>query len=157
MTTRRRHDVLLFVFPFDVVDGLADGLDLLGLVVRDLDVELLFQLHDQFDDIERVGPDVLDKGGVAGDLLFVDGRGARRRFDHMLLDGHGETLQGGRGSAREPNRGSAAAEGRRRTLACPRYGCWAATCDRTGRRRKSLTVDLKRKERTGRIAPSAER
>ena len=56
----------------DVVDGLADGLDLLGLLVGDGDLELLFELHDQLDDVERVGADVLDEGGLAGDLLLVD-------------------------------------------------------------------------------------
>ena len=55
----------------DVVDRLADGLDLLGLFVGDGDLELLFQLHHQLDDVERVGADVLDEGGRVGDLLLV--------------------------------------------------------------------------------------
>ena len=39
----------------DVVDGLADGLDLLRVLVRDLDPELVLELHDQFDEVEGVG------------------------------------------------------------------------------------------------------
>src|SRR4051812_23497092 len=39
--------VLLLDLGLDVVDRLADGLDLLGLLVRDGDLELLLQLHDQ--------------------------------------------------------------------------------------------------------------
>ena len=40
---------------FDELDGLADRLDLLGGIIRDVDIELLFQFHDQFDRVERVG------------------------------------------------------------------------------------------------------
>ena len=64
MTTRRGH--FLAMLPLDVVDRLADGLDLLGLVVGDGDLELFFQLHDQLDDVERVGADVLDERGLCG-------------------------------------------------------------------------------------------
>src|SRR5919202_599060 len=42
----------------DVVDGLPDGLNLLGVLVRDLDPELVFQLHDQLDEVERVRVEV---------------------------------------------------------------------------------------------------
>src|SRR5207249_6174750 len=77
----------------DVVDGLADGLDLLGLVVGDLDVELLLQLHDQLDDVERVGADVLDEAGVAGDRLLVHREVLADDLDDALLDRHGSTLR----------------------------------------------------------------
>src|SRR6476659_4388820 len=36
----------------DVVDGLADGRDLLRIVVRDLDAELILELHDELDEVE---------------------------------------------------------------------------------------------------------
>src|SRR3954451_16631355 len=39
----------------DVVDGLPDRGDLLRVLVRDLDAELVLQLHDQLDEVERVG------------------------------------------------------------------------------------------------------
>src|SRR3954469_12823283 len=57
MTTRRGVLMLLRMF-LDVLDRLAHGLDLLGLFVRDGDVELLFELHHQLDGIERVGAEV---------------------------------------------------------------------------------------------------
>src|SRR6478736_1340668 len=38
----------------DVVDSLPDRLDLLCVLVRDLDPELILELHDQLDEIERV-------------------------------------------------------------------------------------------------------
>ena len=47
----------------DVLDGLPDGLDLLGLFVGDGDIELLLELHDELDGVERVGSEVVDEGG----------------------------------------------------------------------------------------------
>src|SRR5436309_14971272 len=43
---RRRANLLV---RRDVVDGLPDGRDLLGVIVGDLDAELIFELHDQLD------------------------------------------------------------------------------------------------------------
>ena len=40
---------------FDVIDGVFDGFNFLGILVGDLDVEGLFELHDEFDDVEGVG------------------------------------------------------------------------------------------------------
>src|SRR5215203_1206541 len=48
----------------DVVDGVLDGGDLLGVFVRDLDVEFLLDQHDQLDDVEAVGPEVVDERSI---------------------------------------------------------------------------------------------
>src|SRR6478609_6135768 len=56
----------------DVVDGLADGLDLLRVLVRDLDPELVLELHDQLDEVERVGVEVLLEGCLLRDVRLVD-------------------------------------------------------------------------------------
>src|SRR5207302_7579577 len=56
----------------DVVDGLADGLDLLRVLVGDLDPELILALHDQLDEIERVRVEILLEGSPLRDLAFVD-------------------------------------------------------------------------------------
>src|SRR5690349_15461276 len=48
----------------DEVHRVSDGLDLLGLFVRDRDVEVVLELHDQFDRVERVRAEVLDERGV---------------------------------------------------------------------------------------------
>ncbi len=56
----------------DVLDGLADGLNLLSRVVRDVDVELFFELHHQFDRIERIGAQVVDERRFGRDLFLVD-------------------------------------------------------------------------------------
>src|SRR5262245_41499397 len=45
----------------DVVDGLPDGHELLGILVRDLDPELVLELHDQLDEVERVRVEVVLK------------------------------------------------------------------------------------------------
>src|ERR1051325_1241896 len=55
----------------NVVDRLPDGLDLLGFLVRNGDLEFFFQLHDQFDDVEGIGADVFLERGVARDLFLV--------------------------------------------------------------------------------------
>src|SRR5207244_2364069 len=56
----------------DVVDGLPDGGDLLGVLVGDLDPELVLQLHDQLDEIERVCIEVLLERGFLVDFGLVD-------------------------------------------------------------------------------------
>ena len=40
----------------DVLDGLTDRLDFFRRIVRNVDVELFFEFHHQFDGIERVSP-----------------------------------------------------------------------------------------------------
>src|SRR5215471_1247684 len=39
----------------DVVDRVPDGLDFRGVLVGDRDLELVLELHDELDDVERVG------------------------------------------------------------------------------------------------------
>ena len=56
---------------FDVVDGVLDGLDLLGVFVGDLDVEGFFELHDEFDYVERVGAEVFLEACAGGDFGFI--------------------------------------------------------------------------------------
>src|SRR6478752_7294486 len=56
----------------DVVDGLADGRDLLGVLVRDLDPELVLELHDQLDEIERVRVEILLERRLLRDVRLFD-------------------------------------------------------------------------------------
>src|SRR6266436_1588746 len=46
----------------DVVDGILHGADFFGGIVRDFDVEVLLERHDQLDGIQRISPQVVDKG-----------------------------------------------------------------------------------------------
>src|SRR5215218_6943318 len=67
-TTRRfiRPDLLV-----QVRDRVADGAELLRVLVGDVDVELLLELHDQLDDVEAVGAEILDEAGLIGKLLAL--------------------------------------------------------------------------------------
>src|SRR3954452_20381289 len=56
----------------DVFDRVLDLFDLLGLVVGNLDAELLFESHDQLDRIERVRSEVFDERRFGLDLFGVD-------------------------------------------------------------------------------------
>jgi len=55
IATRRRLLMSLRVL-LDILDGVADGLDLLGVLIGDIQVELLFELHHQLYGVQRVGP-----------------------------------------------------------------------------------------------------
>ena len=56
----------------EVRHRIADALQLVGVLVRDVDPEGLFQLHHQLDDVERVRTEVLDELGLRRELLHVD-------------------------------------------------------------------------------------
>ena len=51
---------------------IADGAQLLRFLVRDVDVELLLERHDQLDGVEAVGAEVFHEAGLAGELLALD-------------------------------------------------------------------------------------
>src|SRR5918994_4952333 len=65
----------------DVVDGVLDGPDLLCVLVRDLRPELLFQAHDELDQVERVRIEVVDERRLGLDLILV---GAELLDDDLL-------------------------------------------------------------------------
>ena len=65
----------------DVVDGVLDGADLLRVLVRDLRPELLFEAHDELDQVERVGVQVVDERRLGLDLILV---GAELLDDDLL-------------------------------------------------------------------------
>src|SRR3954465_3750788 len=56
----------------DVRHGLSHGSDLLGFLVRDLDAELVLELHDQLDEIQRVGVQILLERRLHGHVALVD-------------------------------------------------------------------------------------
>ncbi len=56
----------------DVVRGVLDGADLLGILIRDLRPELLFEAHDQLDQIEGVSVEVIDERCLRLDLILFD-------------------------------------------------------------------------------------
>src|SRR5579883_2304602 len=69
---------------FDVVDGVLDGADLLRVLVGNLEVEILFQRHDQLHGIERVGAQVVNEGGAGCDLGFFHAQLLCDDLPHLL-------------------------------------------------------------------------
>ena len=61
---------------------------MLRLLVRDLDLELLFHGHHQLDDVEGVGAEVLDERGLRLDLVLADAELLRDDALDLRLDGH---------------------------------------------------------------------
>src|SRR5688572_13719321 len=70
----------------DVLDRVADGLDLLGRVVGDAEIERVLDLHHELDGVEAVGAEVVDEARLARDLLFRHVELARNDGDDLLLD-----------------------------------------------------------------------
>src|SRR5579883_3339906 len=58
----------------DVLDRLVNRGDLLGILVRNLDLELLLESHHELDRVERVGSQIVHEGGVIGHLLLLDAK-----------------------------------------------------------------------------------
>ena len=56
----------------DVLDDIADALELLGLLVGDFVAELLFEGHHQLNGVERVRAQILDELGLGSDLVGID-------------------------------------------------------------------------------------
>src|SRR5919106_317819 len=76
---------------FDVVDGVLDGQDLFGGLVRNLAAELLLERHHQLNRVQAVGPEVVDEAGALGHLALVDAE----VLDDDLLDALGSVAHGG--------------------------------------------------------------
>src|SRR5690606_737772 len=71
VTTTRRFTSLAQLLV-QVLERIADGTELLSLLVGDVDVELLLECHHQLDGIERVGAEVFHEGRLVGQLLALD-------------------------------------------------------------------------------------
>src|SRR5947208_1500759 len=85
VTTTRRGSTALRVV-LDVLDGVATGHDLLGVLVRDLDVEVLLQGHDELDGIEGVGAQVFDELRGRSDVVLLHPELLDDDLLHLILD-----------------------------------------------------------------------
>jgi hypothetical protein len=72
----------LFFLVFDVGDGVADRGDLFGVLVGDFQFESFFEGHDEFDNVQGVGAEVVDERCLVIHLAFVHAQ----LFDDDLLD-----------------------------------------------------------------------
>ena len=57
---------------FQIINDPADGVELGRILIIDGDAVHILQGHDQFNDIERIGAEVVDQTGVHGDGLGID-------------------------------------------------------------------------------------
>src|SRR5690606_34344319 len=79
---------------FNVVNGFPDRLDLLRGVVGNVDVELFFQLHHQFDGVQAVSTDIVDEVSILVDLILAHAELLGHNINHAFFHGcHRTTLQ----------------------------------------------------------------
>src|SRR5215470_1110856 len=83
-TTRRGSTVLRVVL--DVLDGVADRHDFFGILVRDLDVEVLLEGHDELDGVEGIGAQVLDELRGRSDVVLLHPELLDDDLLHFVLD-----------------------------------------------------------------------
>src|SRR5215469_10818260 len=69
--TTRRVKLLSFRVGIDVVDRVLHGADFLRLLVGDFNVKGFFKGHDQFDRVQRVGAEVVDKRCIGRHFALV--------------------------------------------------------------------------------------
>src|SRR5262245_21745118 len=54
-----------------IVHRVADGLQLVGVLVGNVEAELFLERHDEFHDVERIGAEILDEFRFGSDLLRI--------------------------------------------------------------------------------------
>src|SRR5215469_497962 len=55
----------------DIVDGVLHGANLLGVLVRDLDVKSFFERHDQLYGVQRIGAEIVYKRCARSDFALI--------------------------------------------------------------------------------------
>jgi hypothetical protein len=78
---------LFGLFVLDVLHDVADGEELLRVAVGYFYAKFFFKSHDELDDVEGVGTQVLDKFGFGCDLLRVDAELFNDDVFDFLVDG----------------------------------------------------------------------
>src|SRR5690606_23167252 len=88
--TIRACETLLGVslLSLDVRNSMAYGGHLLGIFIRNIDIKFLFKCHNQLDDVEGVGAEVVLKGCLIRNLLLVYAELLGYQFFHFLSYGH---------------------------------------------------------------------
>ena len=70
----------------DVVDRLADGRELAGVLVGNLEPELVLEVHDDLHQIERIRAEILLERRLFRDLALVDAELLAQRAFDLLED-----------------------------------------------------------------------
>ena len=91
---RLRVGGYFLAFVLDVADGVFDCGDLLGILVRDVDVECFFERHHQFDDVQRICAEIVDKRRCIINLRLIDTQLLNDDLLHLLCNGHESSKTG---------------------------------------------------------------
>src|SRR5580704_7849590 len=79
----------------DVIDGVFDRGNFLGILVRNLNAEIFLESHDQLDRVERVGAQVVHKGSSRRNFTFVHTELLDNDCLHAFFDaGHSDCSSG---------------------------------------------------------------
>src|SRR5712691_11636420 len=70
----------------DIVVRVAHALNFLSVLVRNLDSELFFETHYQFNRVQRVGAEIVDEAGVGRHLIFVHAKLVNDNLFYFLLN-----------------------------------------------------------------------
>src|SRR5579884_2694612 len=76
----------------DIVDRVFHRRDLFRVFVGNVYIEGFFEGHDQLDDVERVGAQVIDERGGVIHLILIDPELFHDDLFHLLLNGHESSL-----------------------------------------------------------------
>src|SRR5579864_7396436 len=71
----------------DVIDGVLYGADLLGILVRNLDIEGLFKGHDEFNGVQRIGTQVVYKRRARSDFALIHAQLLHNNLFYLLVNG----------------------------------------------------------------------
>src|SRR6266403_1864576 len=80
------NTLLLLGALFDILDNVADCLQLFGVFIRDFDRKFFLKCHYQFDDIQRIRAQILNEGRLWRDLLRVDAQLLDNNVLNFLFD-----------------------------------------------------------------------
>src|SRR6185312_5031799 len=72
--TTTRRDKLFPDLLVEIIHRVADGPQLFRVLIRDVDVELLLERHDELHRVQAVGAEVLHEAGFVGQLLPLDAK-----------------------------------------------------------------------------------
>src|SRR5712671_923212 len=87
MTTRRAKLLACLRVFTDVIDRIRYGADLLGVFVRNLDVEGLFERHNQLDGVQRVGSQIVHERSARRNLALVHTQLFHDNLLHFFVNG----------------------------------------------------------------------
>jgi hypothetical protein len=73
---------------FNIFDRVFDRGDFLGIFIRDLKLKGFFKSHYEFDDIKRIGAEIVHEGRVAIHLALIDAQLLDNNLLHLLLNCH---------------------------------------------------------------------